>query len=642
MKQSLHTTNYVTKLPRISLLLLAILCAALSSCDFFDKDKQKPKPGGETSKEALLSPPSGFQAQVQGGKVTLTWDQTPGLTYNLYMASEPGVTPLTVDRLNNGIVHEGVNSPFTISGLQEGTTYYFAVTATNERGESEPSIELSATPVSLEAPTPELSIEPPKNLQAKAGNGEITLTWDPVPNAIQYNLYMATEYGINPKQYSRLHNGMAHLNVTSPYTIYGLKNHVVHYFVIAAVDENGEGPISAEVFATPHPPARPPVPRNFSAKAGNEQITLYWDSHPDIERYNIYSATEPGVTAETYSHLPGSVTVRNVTSPYVFRGLANGVTYYFILTGETDAGGESEATPEISAIPRIPQLPAPANVQALPSDRKITVRWQESRGAEHYNVYMAKQPGISPKTLKDISGGVVFENAISPFEISDLENGTTYYLVVTAANSLQESKPSTESAVTPKKPYIPPPPRSQQSIDSYTTLDSNGVPLPDQAKPYSLQPWNCVRSKKTGLLWEVKTADNGLRNTENTYTWYDPNVSINKGVAGVENGGKCEGSSCDIYSYVQAVNAEKLCGFSDWRVPSREELLTLVDIKAVYPRPTIDIDAFPNTANTYHWTSTVYSFDPHMAWFVYFGSGYDYYEYKSFASHVRLVRGVKK
>ncbi|WP_455210348.1 Lcl domain-containing protein [Kaarinaea lacus] len=619
-------------------LFIVFTWAGLTACDFFDRDKP---PGTGVDKKTALAPPQKFQSQVQGSKVTLTWQQLSDLEYNLYMASEPGVTPLTIDRLNNGIVHEGVNSPFTLSALQEGATYYFVITAIGKQGESEPSIEISATPLSITAPIakPSETIEPPKNLQADAGDQKITLTWEPVPGATQYNLYMATEYGINPKLYSQLHDGMAHLNVSSPYTIYGLKNHVVHYFVIAAVDENGEGQISPEVFATPSPPMRPPTPRNFSAQAGNGQITLYWDSHPQIERYNIYSATKPGVTADAYSRLPGSVTVRNITSPYVFRGLTNGTNYYFILTGETDASGESLATEEISATPRLPQLPPPGNIQVLAADRKIIVRWQKSIGAERYNVYMAQQPGVSPDSIKNISGGVVFEGAVSPFEIADLQNGTTYYIAITAENNIQESKPSEEFAAIPKKPYIPPPPRSQVSIDNYTILDNSGHPLPDQSKAYPLQPWECVQSKKSGLVWEVKSAEQGLRYYKHTYTWYHPAGNVNLGNPGVINGGKCVGSGCDIYAYIQAINNSKLCGFDDWRLPTRDELLTLVDTKATYPRATIDIDAFPNAANSYYWTSTVYEFDPNMAWFVYFGSGYDYYEYKTFASHVRLVRG---
>lgn len=639
MKRSLFSSN--TKLHVNLFIIILIIFSTVPACDFFDSDKAKQRIGLGT--DDAYQPPEGFQTQVQGNRITLTWQHFPDEEYNLYMASEPGVTPLTVDKLKNGIVHKSVNSPFTISGLLEGTTYYFVITKIKDNVESEPSIEISATPVSL-APTAKLdiAIEPPKNLLASPGDGEITLTWEPVPDALQYNLYMATEYGINPELYRQLHNGMAHLNVTSPYTIYGLKNHVVHYFVVAAVDKNGEGPISAEVFATPTPPERPPIPGNFSAKPGNEQITLYWDINSETERYNVYVATEPGVSVKSYSRLPGSMTVRNINSPYVLRGLSNDVNYYVILTGETDTGGESEATAELVVTPRLPQLPPPANVQVLSSDRKLTISWQESRGAESYSLYMAKQAGVSPGTIEDFTDSVVFENVTSPFIISELQNETTYYLVVTATNEIQESKPSEEKTGTPQKPYIPPPPRSTASVKNYTTLDDNGKPFKDQNKSYSLQPWRCVQSKKTGLVWEVKHNKEGLQFKNNTYSWFISNNSVNKGIPGVVNGGNCTGSNCDISGYLAAINKRKLCGYNDWRIPTRQELLTLVDEKAVYPKPTIDIDAFPNTASSYYWTNSVYDFNPKMAWFIYFGSGYDYYEYKTFASHIRLVRGTQK
>ena len=37
---------------------------------------------------------------------------------------------------------------------------------------------------------------PPQNVQAKPGNGRITITWDPVPDAMYYNLYFQTTKGV--------------------------------------------------------------------------------------------------------------------------------------------------------------------------------------------------------------------------------------------------------------------------------------------------------------------------------------------------------------------------------------------------------------------------------------------------------------
>ena len=40
---------------------------------------------------------------------------------------------------------------------------------------------------------------PPQNVQAKPGNGRVTITWDPVPDAMYYNLYFQTTKGVQIK-----------------------------------------------------------------------------------------------------------------------------------------------------------------------------------------------------------------------------------------------------------------------------------------------------------------------------------------------------------------------------------------------------------------------------------------------------------
>ncbi len=37
---------------------------------------------------------------------------------------------------------------------------------------------------------------PPANVVAKSGNGRVTITWDPVPDAMYYNLYFQTTKGV--------------------------------------------------------------------------------------------------------------------------------------------------------------------------------------------------------------------------------------------------------------------------------------------------------------------------------------------------------------------------------------------------------------------------------------------------------------
>jgi len=62
-----------------------------------------------------------------------------------------------------------------------------------------------------------------------------------------------------------------------------------------------------------------------------------------------------------------------------------------------------------------------------------------------------------------------------------------------------------------------------------------------------------------------------------------------------------------------------LAGHSDWRLPTRIELVSLIDVTR--SNPSIDPVAFPNTPSALFWTSSPMAGDPGLAWSVYFGYG---------------------
>jgi CSLREA domain-containing protein/uncharacterized repeat protein (TIGR02543 family) len=94
------------------------------------------------------APPQNVQAVPGDGQVTLSWSPVQGATfYNIYMATQSGVTKANWQSKPGGMKHEGITgTTFTHTGLQNGTTYYFVVTAVNAAGESAESQEVSATP----------------------------------------------------------------------------------------------------------------------------------------------------------------------------------------------------------------------------------------------------------------------------------------------------------------------------------------------------------------------------------------------------------------------------------------------------------------------------------------------------------------
>ena len=142
-----------------------------------------------------------------------------------------------------------------------------------------------------------------------------------------------------------------------------------------------------------------------------------------------------------------------------------------------------------------------------------------------------------------------------------------------------------------------------------------------------------ITDTKTQLMWKQcsegqqgKACSGGATK----YTWDDAMSTFGKGIS--------------------------FARYDDWRLPTHEELRTLVwcsngtpqkeawedwcegkDSKArEYQQPTIDLKVFPNTDSWFYWSSTAK--DVSFAWLVYFDSGYDNWNGCGYEGAVRLVR----
>jgi len=174
---------------------------------------------------------------------------------------------------------------------------------------------------------------------------------------------------------------------------------------------------------------------------------------------------------------------------------------------------------------------------------------------------------------------------------------------------------------------------------SYTKLDGSGNALPDSAAS-----WVTVKDNVTGLIWEMKTNLDGVQNysdphdADNTYTWYDSNSATNGGDAGTP------GAGTDTEDFIKALNDAHYGGYSDWRMPTLNELTSIVNysIARPGPGPTIDTGYFSNTAERAYWSSstTYVNNTTYFAWLVYFDSGGHVRGWvKDGAINVRAVRG---
>lgn len=158
---------------------------------------------------------------------------------------------------------------------------------------------------------------------------------------------------------------------------------------------------------------------------------------------------------------------------------------------------------------------------------------------------------------------------------------------------------------------------------SYTLLDAKGKIVTANAR--------CAHIQDSDLIWELKTDDGGIHDKDNVYRW---------GGSGAEKTGTIFFD--DWNSLLNTTNTEKLCGFDDWRVPTIDELKTLVTNTAA--KPAINSEVFQLTMEAPYWSVSTYLNYPEHAQTVDFVTGVTNY-YNGFRGDrlpLRLVRGNRK
>jgi hypothetical protein len=118
---------------------------------------------------------------------------------------------------------------------------------------------------------------------------------------------------------------------------------------------------------------------------------------------------------------------------------------------------------------------------------------------------------------------------------------------------------------------------------SFVKLDADGSELPVDA-----DAWSCILDTRTGLVWEVKTNDGGLRDKDWRYQ-YDGSSGLTP--AGTEY--PCTGVyACNPMSYIEALNTYGVCGKINWHLPTDAQMGGVGEPHSEPPH--INLAAFPN------------------------------------------------
>ena len=314
----------------------------------------------ESVLSTVPSAPRNLQATSGDAQVTLTWEApssdggSPITNYRIYRGAASGGESFLVE-IGNVLTYQD-------SGLTNGQTYYYQVSAVNAAGEGPRSAEVSATPTA-----PATVPSAPQNLQAVAGNAQVTLAWQapasdggsPITN---YNVYRRTTSG-GESLLTTVGNVLT-------YTDSGLTNGQTYYYQVSAVNAVGEGPKSNEASATPAAPmTAPSAPRSLQAAARDARVTLTWqapasDGGSPITAYAVYRGPVSG--GETLlGTIQGNVDIFNDTS------VTNGYTYYYGVSA-VNGIGEGPSSNEVTAKPMPPPDSTPPSI-AITSPANNTV-----------------------------------------------------------------------------------------------------------------------------------------------------------------------------------------------------------------------------------------------------------------------------
>ncbi len=365
--------------------------------------------------------------------VNLTWMPPASdggsaiLNYTIYRGTAPGAEVF--------LLVIGPSLGYIDSGLTNGQTYYFKVSATSATGEGAQSNEASATPANVPSE--------PQNLTATADDSEVNLTWSsPLSDGgspiIGFNLYRGTE--------SENMNLLVALGNVLSYVDAGLTNGQIYYYKVSAWNAFGEGATSAEASAVPA--TVPSAPGNLTASRGNAEIILEWsspesDGGSPVTNYTIYRSIQPGTEA--------ILAVMGGALNYTDSGLANGLTYYYVVRA-INAIGEGGPSNEVSATPAsVPS--APLNLTATPGISQITLDWTapvSDGGSQitNYTIYRGTSSGGEVLL-------VTIGDALSYVD-SSLANGQIYYYEISASSAIGEGPLSEEaSAILPTTPSSP-------------------------------------------------------------------------------------------------------------------------------------------------------------------------------------------
>lgn len=375
----------------------------------------------------------------------------------------------------------------TVTGLTNGTAYYFRVAAVNANGTGTYTAASSAL-------TPATTPGTPTSVSATSSAGAATVSWTaPASNGGSAITDYVIQYSSNSgSSWTTFADGTS---TSTSASVTGLTNGTSYTFRVAATNAVGTGSYSsASSSATPVTTAG--APTSVSATAGAGSASVSWTAPASnggatITDYVIQYSSNSGATWTTFADGTSTSASATVT------GLTNGTAYIFQVAAVNSAGTGSYSTAS-SAVTPITTPGAPTSVSSSNGARQATISWTApaSNGGSVISNYAVQY---------STDGGATFASQIltgstsTSYVYTGLTASTSYIFRVAAITSVgQGSWSSNTTSLTIQD--LPGAPTSVAGVDgngqvvlSWTAPTSNGGA--------SISDYTIRYSSNSGVSW---------------------------------------------------------------------------------------------------------------------------------------------
>ncbi|MHA1271184.1 MAG: fibronectin type III domain-containing protein, partial [Candidatus Helarchaeota archaeon] len=437
-----------------------------------------------------------------GNELNVSWNPSTEPDFVHYLVYRSTNPSFTISKSN--WIANTTNPFYHDTGLTDGTTYYYIITAIDDGGptpnESPPSDTASGTPQDSVPPGQVTGLQV---IVVPSGN-KLNIEWNAVSGDVSgYRVYRNSTI-----------SGFQLITTTSNtyYNDTGLTDGETYWYKIAAIDEvPNEGQNSTAVSGTPQD-SIPPNPVSITSitpiPSGNAlNITWTTSSSTDIVGYYLYNSTSE---FGTYTLL---TTILHPTYYYVHSGLMDGQIYWYKVSAYDEAFNPSTNSSAQSGIPADTVPPGQVTgvaVTNLGTGNTLNITWWTASTAPDIVKYMLYRAIAETGPYTNI---INITHPTYYYVDSGLTDGVTYYYKISALDEVPNK--GTNSTVKSGIPTDITPPAQVQGVNVTVIFTGNELNITWNANTEpDLLIYRVYRSTISGF---TPSQANWIANTTNTY-----------------------------------------------------------------------------------------------------------------------------